>query len=211
VIEVDEDHVEMFLLDFVDQPVGKGCVVHKDELKCLTPCPDYFKNKKKPKELLIEKHICSGDHHFEKREFFSAEHEYNQVLSLERDHLKANLGKGKALFARGDKEAAMKVFSKLSNLNALYDKENKHIFNELGIELRKKRMFEEAISNYLKALSIDPEDEVLYYNLGRAFYEKGYPDEAFAHLKKAITMKADFKEAQEFLSKIRPSSDLPVI
>jgi hypothetical protein len=35
--------------------------------------------------------------------------------------------------------------------------------------------------------------------------------EAFAHLKKALTIKADFKEAQEFLSKIRPPFDLPVI
>jgi len=205
VIEVDEDHVEIHLLDFSDQPVGKGSIIHKGRLKEYIPCPDYFKNKKKPGELLIEKHIQSGDQHFEKREFFSAEYEYDRALSMNQNHLKANLGKGKTLFARGEKEAAKKVFSKLSKLDTLYDNENKHIFNEFGIELRKKKMFQEAISNYLKAISIDPKDEILYYNLGRAHYEEGKREEAIDHLNQALTLKPDFHEALEFLSKIRPS------
>jgi len=204
-IEVDEEHVEIRLLDCFDQPVGKGSVIHKDELKDFSPCPDYFKTKKNSKEFLIEKHIHSGDRHMAQKEFFSAEHEYNRALSLDDNHLKANLGMGKALFARGKKDASKKIFSKLSSLDALYEKENKHIFNEVGIELRKRKMFEEAISNYLKAISIDPKDEVLYYNLGRAFYEEGKREEAIQHLKQALTLKSDFREASEFLSKIQPS------
>ncbi|MDI6762177.1 MAG: tetratricopeptide repeat protein [Thermodesulfobacteriota bacterium] len=205
VVEVGEDHVEIHLLDFSDRPVGKGSILHKDKLKEYIPCPDYFYNKKKPGELLIERHIQSGDQHFEKREFFSAEYEYDRALSMNQNHLKANLGKGRTLFARGEKEAAKKVFSRLSQLDTLYDKENKHIFNEFGIELRKKKMFQEAISNYLKAVSIDPKDEILYYNLGRACYEEGKREEAVDHLNHALTIKPDFHEAEEFLSKIRPS------
>ncbi|MBM4325406.1 MAG: tetratricopeptide repeat protein [Deltaproteobacteria bacterium] len=202
VIEVDENQVEIHLLDFSGQPIGKGSFLPKDRLKEYIPCPDYFKNKKKPEELLIERHVQLGDHHFEKKEFFSAEYEYEQAISMNQNHLKANLGKGKTLFARGDKEGAKKVFSKLSGLETLYDKENKHLFNEFGIELRKKKMFEEAISNYLKAISIDPKDEVLYYNLGRVFYEEGRREEAIDHLKYALAINPDFQEAQEFLSKI---------
>lgn len=211
VIEVDESHVEIQLLDFSDQPVGKSTLIPKKDLEKYIPCPDYFKNKRKPRELLIEKHIQSGDRHFEKKEFFSAEYEYDRALLMDQDHLKANLGKGKTLFARGEREAAKEVFSKLSKLDPLYDKENKHIFNELAIELRKKKMFQEAISNYLRAISIDPNDWVLYYNLGRAFYEEGRYEEAIAQLKHALTIKPDFQEAQEFLAKIQPPSDLPVI
>lgn len=211
VIEVDEGHVEIQLLDFSDQPVGKGSLISKNDLGKYIHCPDYFKNKKKPGELLIEKHIQSGDRHFENREFFSAEYEYDRALLMDQDHLKANLGKGKTLFARGDREAAKKVFSKLSKLDPLYEKENKHIFNEFGIELRKKKMFQEAISNYLRAISIDPKDEVLYYNLGRAFYEEGRRKEAIDHLKHALTIKPDFQEAREFLEMIQPPSELPVI
>ncbi len=205
VVEVDKDSVEIRLLDFSDQPVGKGDVIPKRELEEYIPCPDYFKNKKKPKEQLLEKHIQSGDRHFAKREFFSAEFEYDQALSLDQNHLRANLGKGKALFARGDKEGARKVFAKLSNLDTLYDKENKHVFNEFGIELRKKKMFQEAIANYLKAISIDPKDEILYYNLGRAYYEDGEYEKAIEQLNQALTIKLDFREAHEFLSMIRSS------
>lgn len=202
VTEVDENHVEIRLLDFTDQPVGKGVVISKNELKNYTPCPDYFKQKKKPRDLLVEEHVLSGDRHFEKKEFYSAEYEYNQALSLDQHHLRAYLGKGKTLYARGEKEAAKKIFTLLSQLETLFDKENKHIFNEFGIELRKKGMFDEAISNYLRAISIDPEDEVLYYNLGRAYYEEGKPEEALVQLEQALTLNPDFKEAQEFLSEI---------
>ena len=70
------------------------------------------------------------------------------------NHLRANLGKGKTLFAEGKKTEARKIFSKLSNLDTLFEVGNKHAFNEFGIELRKEGMLIEAISNYLKAISI---------------------------------------------------------
>ena len=92
----------------------------------------------------------------------------------------------------GKKEEARKIFSKISRLGSLFEKENKHIFNEFGIELRKKGMFEEATQNYLKALSVDPEDEVLYYNLGRVYYEQREPEKAIEQLRQALKMKAEF-------------------
>jgi tetratricopeptide (TPR) repeat protein len=204
VVEVDEDHVKIHLLDINDQPIGKALVITIEELKGYICCPDYFKNKKNPIELMVEKHVQSGDRHFGKKEYRNAEGQYNRALSLNGNHLRANLGKGKTLFARGRKAEARKIFSKLSNLDALFEEGNKHVFNEFGIELRKKGMFEEAISNYLKAISIDPNDEVLYYNLGRAYYEQGNYGKAIDELKSALAIRSDFKEAQEFLSKIQP-------
>jgi tetratricopeptide (TPR) repeat protein len=202
VIEVDENHVEIQLLDFVDKPLGKPSVIPKEKLKEFIFCPDYFKDKKSTKDLIAEKHVQMGDRHFEKKEFLSADYEYGKALSVKDDHLKANIGKGKTLFAMGKKEEARKVFSKMSRLESLFEKENKHIFNEFGIELRKKGMFEEATVNYLKALSVDSGDEILYYNLGRVYYEQGDREKAMEQLKQALKIKVDFEEAQEFLSKI---------
>lgn len=71
------------------------------------------------------------------------------------------------------------------------------IYNELGIELRQKGMFAEAIMNYGKAISIDPEDEVLYFNLARAHLEQGHRENAAGYLKTALRLKPDFPEAQE--------------
>jgi tetratricopeptide (TPR) repeat protein len=202
VVEVDENHVEIQLLDFVDKPLGKPSVIPKEKLKEFIFCPDYFKDKKSAKDLIAEKHVQMGDRHFEKKEFLSADYEYGKALSVKDDHLKANIGKGKTLFAMGKKEEARKVFSKMSRLESLFEKENKHIFNEFGIELRKKGMFEEATVNYLKALSVDSGDEILYYNLGRVYYEQGDREKAMEQLKQALKIKVDFEEAQEFLSKI---------
>jgi tetratricopeptide (TPR) repeat protein len=202
VVEVDENHVEIQLLDFVDKPLGKPSVIPKEKLKEYIFCPDYFKDKKSAKDLIAEKHVQMGDRHFEKKEFLSADYEYGKALSVKDDHLKANIGKGKTLFAMGKKEEARKVFSKMSRLESLFEKENKHIFNEFGIELRKKGMFEEATVNYLKALSVDSGDEILYYNLGRVYYEQGDREKAMEQLKQALKIKVDFEEAQEFLSKI---------
>ena len=203
VVEIDEKNVQVQLLDLNDHPFGEVRLIEKEELKEYTSCPDYFKNKKSLKEQMVEKYIEHGDRHYGNREFYSAEYEYNQALSLNDRHLKANLGKGKTLYAKGEKEEAQKVFNKLSNLDALYEVDNKHIFNEFGIELRKGGMFEEALSNYLKAISIDPSDEVLYYNLGRVYYEKKEHEKAIEQLTLALSLKPDFKEAQEFLSKIQ--------
>jgi tetratricopeptide (TPR) repeat protein len=204
VVEVDENHVEIQLLDFNDQPIFKTSVITKEELKHYIHCPDYFENKKNPIELMVEKYVQSGDRHFEKKQYVNSECEYNKALLLNKNHLRANLGKGKTLFARGKKAEARKIFSKLSNIDALFEVGNKHVFNEFGIELRKKGMFGEAISNYLKAISIDSKDEVLHYNLARAYYEQGDFEKAIVELKLAVTIRSDFKEAQEFLSKIQP-------
>jgi tetratricopeptide (TPR) repeat protein len=204
VVEVDEDNVEIQLLDFVDHPLGKPSVIPKEKLKEFIYCPDYFKDKKGTKELIAEKHVQIGDRHFEKKEFLSADFEYGKALRVKDDHLKANIGKGKTLFAMGKKEEARKVFSKISSLGSLFQKENKHIFNEFGIELRKKGMFEEATQNYLKALSVDPKDEVLYYNLGRVYYEQGDREKAVEQLKQALNIKENFEEAQVFLARISP-------
>ena len=206
VVEIDANRVEVRLLDIEDQPVGRPSIKTKEELKDYVYCPDYFNKGKETqglKELIVEKRVQLGDKYFVEKKFFSAGNQYHKALALDENSLRANLGKGKALDARGQKKEAEKVFSTLSKNQALFENENKHIFNEVGIELRKRGMFEEAISNYLKAASIDPNDEALYYNLGRTYYEQGKQKEAIEQLKIALGKRPDFKDAKEFLSKMQ--------
>ena len=67
VIEVDNNHVEMQLLNISDQPIGEPIVIEKEKLKSYIYCPDYFKNKKSSKELTVEKHVQLGDKHLGKK------------------------------------------------------------------------------------------------------------------------------------------------
>ena len=196
----DQGRVTLRLLNINDEPFGESEMITRERLdQEYTACPDYFRSKKNPQEAIAEKHVQNGEAHYEKREFHSAESEFNKALSLNRDHLRANLGKGKTLFARGEKEEAQKVFEHLGQIENLYETENKHIFNEFGIELRKRKLLEEAIANYAKAIAIDPEDAVIFYNLGRAYYEQGEEMQAAVQLQKALTLRPDFQEAREFI------------
>lgn len=45
------------------------------------------------------------------------------------------------------------------------------VFNSYAIELRKLGEFEEALDQYKKCIEIEPENHILRYNLGRAYFE----------------------------------------
>ena len=52
---------------------------------------------------------------------------------------------------------------------------------------------------YSRALEITTGDEHLYYNIARAYYERGDKDDCRENLAKALDLNADFEEAQKFL------------
>ena len=169
----------------------RSCSEHDCQLVQKTP-----EDKKKAKHNEIVK---VADEHLKNKEYNSAEFEYGRALKLNEESVRANYGMGKVYIETGRIEQAKEIFKKISKIDALFEDENKHIFNEFGIDLRKQGMYDEAIGNYEKAISIDPKDENLYYNLGRAYKEKGDFKTAYEKVKKALELKPDFKEAQESL------------
>ena len=98
----------------------------------------------------------------------------------------------------GQTGKAKEVFRKLSEIDAIFEEENKHIFNEFGIELRKANMTDEALANYLKALEISPKDENLYFNIARLYYDAKDFEKASEWIKKSITFNPHFREAIQF-------------
>jgi CheY-like chemotaxis protein/thioredoxin-like negative regulator of GroEL len=82
------------------------------------------------------------------------------------------------------------------------DPDDIHLYNRLGIAFRKQGKTREAIDNYRRALQIDPENEILLYNLARAYHEGGDLDLAGAAMKRALAINSEFEEAQEFLVKV---------
>jgi len=74
-------------------------------------------------------------------------------------------------------EKSRLIFGELVTMDGAFENRHKHLFNEFGINLRKSSLFEEAVRYYSRALEINGdlfgEDENLYYNLARAYYEKG--------------------------------------
>jgi tetratricopeptide (TPR) repeat protein len=61
-------------------------------------------------------------------------------------------------------------------------------FNQLGISLRKQGRWEDAITEYQKALQIAPGAEGLYYNIGMAYAEGKDYEAAIKNMQKALSI-----------------------
>ena len=75
-----------------------------------------------------------------------------------------------------------------------------HIFNRLGMALRKARRFEEAERCYLQALGQGHDEEYIYFNLGRVYIDWKKWDQVEKVAQKAIHINPEFNEAQKMLN-----------
>ena len=203
----DNGKVKLVLLDMNDQPSVISETVDQEELeKSYEPVPDYFKNKKPVKNEKLSKQLAkklaNGKEHLKQKEYFSAEYEFEGVIQLDGRNLEAHVGKGESLIGQGDLEGAQETLDKVSQFEELYDKTNKHIFNSYGMTLRKGGFYDKAVESYTKALRMDPGDENLFYNIGRAYFDKEALDKAILFLTKCLKLKPDHQEAAALVKKI---------
>ena len=199
--QIDKDSIRVTYLDQTGKPTGIELKLGLEEfLKRFTFEPNY--RPKTDKEALVDKHVARAEKHRHRKEFNSAEWEYSSALKIDQENLKANFGIGTLYMEMGEEAKAKEVFRKITEIDAIFEKENKHIFNEFGISLRKAGMYEEALEHYGKAIEISPDDEHLYFNVARVYYEKGDIPTAMEWLDKALTMNPDFDEAKRFKESI---------
>jgi tetratricopeptide (TPR) repeat protein len=87
----------------------------------------------------------------------------------------------------------------LEYLKAAYtdDPDSAHIFNKLGMTLRKSGRLEEAEKFYIQALERQTHDEVIYFNLGRVYLDMKSWKKAIAAADRALTINAEFAEARK--------------
>lgn len=146
------------------------------------------------------KHTENGERHKEKNNMKMAELEFGTALKFNESSALANYGMAKVLLETGRLDKGRNILIKLTKIDAVFDKENKHLFNEIGIDLRKQGLYDEAYDYYNKAISIDSEDEALFYNLARLLKDIDKYQEAIETIKKALIVNPDFREGRELLS-----------
>lgn len=207
--ERDDGTVEMCLLNMKGEPTNIREVVEIEEFhrRC-KPKKDYLPPSKRldnghlRNKVQADKHASRGNLHLKRKEYNSAEFEYDSALKIDEENVRAHYGKGKLHLEKGEKQKAKEIFHQLSQIEALFEEDNKHIFNDFGIDLRQNKMYDEAIANYSKALEISSHDPILYFNLARAYIGKEMWSEALLYLEKALALKNDFPEAEKLIKMV---------
>ncbi|MCP4715790.1 MAG: tetratricopeptide repeat protein [Deltaproteobacteria bacterium] len=208
--QVGDDEVEFCYLGANDEPMGEPEVVpKKDFIHKFVFQPYYFEKKKAEqekqdgeKDKKVNKQIALAEKHVEKNELYSAEHEYKVALKIDEQNLRANFGIGNVYLKMGERDKAKDIFAKISKIDAIFEEKNKHFFNECGIQLRKQKLYDEAIDYYEKAVKLSPDDENLYFNLARPCCESGNIERAQEVMYKALEINPKFKEGKALLNYI---------
>jgi len=79
-------------------------------------------------------------------------------------------------------------------------------YNTSGIEYRRQGRLPEALKEYKKALSLQPDDEGLHYNIARVHIEMSEWKEALIAIQEARRINPDFEEGKNLESFIRKIS-----
>ncbi len=70
-----------------------------------------------------------------------------------------------------------------------------HVFNRLGIALRKMKRYDKAEEYFLHALKLEGDDPNLYFNLGRLYLDWMDWEKTVTFAEKALNLNPDFTEA----------------
>ncbi len=194
----------------------KRKITLEDLVAKFAPEPEFYVSTVFPKLQELSRTIQKGERHRGKGEVFSAEMEFNQALTVDEENVRANFGLGLTYLDRGEAHKANDIFERLVRLDAAFEQEHKHLFNDFGISLRKNKMIDQALDYYRKAESLVTEtDENLYYNIARAYFDKDNTTECLEYLKRALKINPDLTEARRFVKYLVDqklvSEDLPGI
>lgn len=205
--EREDGVIEVQALGIDDQPFGPVTQISRDELLG-NYMPEAQKSQARARPLTkeeqeVQKCVARGDKFRKRGESFTAEFEYSKALQLDEGNVRANFGIGLCYIDRGEHDKAHEVFERLVRLDAAFESEHKHLFNEFGIALRKTKMNDEAMTYYLRALELSPDDENLHYNIARAAYDKSDNKIAAMHLGACLKLNPGHAEATQFVDFLR--------
>ncbi|BDV00169.1 hypothetical protein TDMWS_02540 [Thermodesulfomicrobium sp. WS] len=191
-------------------PSGPKQEVPREEfLENYRPEPEFYTHKVYPSIRKLNQTIARAERHRANGETYSAEYEFTNALKIDEENIRANFGLGLTYLERGDTARANDVFERLVKLDAAFEAEHKHLFNDFGINLRKNEMYDQAIRYYQRALELSPTDEHLHYNIARAYFAKADIANTVTHLRQALSINPDFTIAKKFLVYLKQQGLLP--
>lgn len=200
-VERGEDNViQIQPLNTKYVPSGtKKTITMEELLEKYAPEPEFYVQSVFPKMRELNDSVDKADKCREKNELYSAEFEYGNALNLDVENVRANFGIGLTYLTRGEVDKAENIFERLVHLEAAFQEEHKHLFNDFGINLRKNKMYAQAKEYYTRALELTTADENLHINMARALLELGEYTPCTRQLLEALQLAPDSDVAHRFL------------
>ncbi|WP_296304654.1 tetratricopeptide repeat protein [uncultured Desulfovibrio sp.] len=172
----------------------------EDLINKFSPEPEFYMNSVYPKMQELQYSVRQGDRYRENGESFAAEYEYSRALKVDEDNVRANFGIGLTYLERGDASKAQDIFERLVKLDAAFEPQHKHLFNEFGISLRKNKMLAESREYYARALQLSPKDENLNMNMARVLLESKDLEGCVDYLLEALHLAPRHEQSLKFMS-----------
>ena len=121
---------------------------------------------------------------------------FESAIRLQNRRLKDDMSEtstriGNIYLEKGNPEAERYFRRAIEVYGEQLGKSHMHLFNNLGIALRKLGKWKEATQEYLKAIEISPQDEVLHYNTALAFNDGADTVQALQFASSALRINPD--------------------
>jgi tetratricopeptide (TPR) repeat protein len=199
----NEDMFEVRPLNANHLPSGFSKLISSEDfLKFYTPELSYYQENMLPCLETLQKKVRLGRRYFNMGQMDRAEMEFCEAVLLQDDSVDGNMGLSEVYAEQEEFSKLRIVLDKLLNIDEVFREEQRHRFNEFGINLRKKELYDDAIRFYVKALEVNECDENLHFNIARAYHSKKKFDECRKHLKRAQEINPDMPEAKSFMKVI---------
>lgn len=188
------------------QHVPSGMLTRMEAVKFLRqfePEPAYYERHTFPAMKTLAKKVRQGEKALAAGDLDESERQFAKALMIDELNVDANLGLGEVYVNKEDLPKLKSVLDRLMGIGQVFHDENRVKFNRFGISLRKHGHFDDAIRYYEQALSATDSDEHIYFNMARAYMDKGDLDQSMVQLQKALELAPDFVEAKKFLAYCR--------
>ncbi|QGY38839.1 tetratricopeptide repeat protein [Pseudodesulfovibrio cashew] len=174
-----------------------------DFLKQYTPEPTYYRLHTVPALETLSRKVAQGEEAFANGDLDEAESQFLKALMIDDKNVDANYGLGEVYSEKKEFSKLKNVLDTLMGLPEAFSFEHRQKFNRFGISLRKNGHYDESIRYYRKSLELVDNDENVYFNLARVYFEKGLNTECVKNLETALEINPSFVEAQKFLKYCR--------
>jgi len=151
---------------------------------------EYLEKLEKLSPMNMDRKIEIGDLHLQLGNLEEADGYFKEAVRISTKQARDMLDQVKLTVAetclKKDAALAERYFREILEGKTNLTPSDVHVFNRLGIALRKQGKWEEAIKEFKKVLNVATDMEIVYYNIGMAFMEGGRFWDAYDAFEKAL-------------------------